>query len=64
MLNNEKCWERLINKNGEEFRITTKSELDRSVYFLYKITDSGWKKISKNSNPFLFDEIVFSETED
>ena len=50
---------RCYNNKGEEFVITTKSEIDRSIYFLYKLVDSKWKKVSKNQDPSKFEDIIF-----
>ena len=61
MIEDEKKWLKCINFDKEEFMITTKSELDRTTYFLYKLTDSGWKKVAKNKDPSKFDEIIFKE---
>lgn len=61
MIDSEKKWMRCYNEDNEQFIITTKSELDRTMYFLYKFTDSGWKKISKNQDPSEFDNIIFKE---
>lgn len=62
MVDNEKKWMRCKNQKNEYFLITTKSELDRTMYFLYKLTDSGWKKISSDKNPSNFEDIIFEET--
>ena len=63
MIEDEKKWLSCTNKDNEKFVVTTKSELDRTTYFLYKFTDSGWKKIAKNKDPSKFDEIIFKEIE-
>ena len=62
MVDNEKKWMHCYNKDNEQFIITTKSELDRTMYFLYKLTDSGWKKISSNKDPSNFEDVIFEET--
>lgn len=59
MLEDEKVWMRCYNDKGEEFVITTKSEIDRSIYFLYKLVDFKWKKVSKNQDPSKFEDIIF-----
>ena len=41
MIEDEKKWLSCTNEDSEKFMVTTKSELDRTTYFLYKFTDSG-----------------------
>jgi ribosomal protein L32E len=60
-IDNEKCWMSMLNSNGEEFKITTKSEFERNTYFLYKKIGDTWKRVSKNSDPSNFNKIVFGE---
>ena len=64
MIEDEKKWLNCTNEDNEKFIVTTKSELDRTTYFLYKFTDSGWKRIAKNKDPSKFDEIIFKEIEE
>lgn len=39
--------------------ICTSKEMDRALYFLYRVEGDRLKKISKSSNPADFDKIVF-----
>lgn len=60
-IENEKSWMLCTNDNGEKYQITSKSELYRFEYYLYKETKDGWVKVSTNEDPSKFDDIIFGE---
>lgn len=60
-IENEKSWMLCTNNNGEKYQITSKSELYRFEYYLYKETKDGWVKVSTNEDPSKFDDIIFEE---
>ena len=49
------------NNNGEKYQITSKSELYRFEYYLYKETKDGWVKVSTDEDPSKFDDIIFGK---
>lgn len=60
-IENEKSWMLCTNNNGEKYQITSKSELYRFEYYLYKETKNGWVKVSTNEDPSKFDDIIFGK---
>lgn len=60
-IENEKVWMLCINEKNEKYQITSKSELYRFEYYLYKETKDGWIKISMNEDPSEFDDIIFGK---
>lgn len=60
-MDNEKIWLHLTNLKRDEYKVTTIDAFDRRLYFLYKNVEKEWIKISENSDPSVFDKIVFLE---
>ena len=60
-IKNEKSWMLCTNNNGEKYQITSKSELYRFEYYLYKETKAGWVKVSTDEDPSKFDDIIFGK---
>ena len=60
-IKNEKSWMLCTNNNGEKYQITSKSELYRFEYYLYKETKDGWVKVSTDEDPSKFDDIIFGK---
>lgn len=48
--------------DGEVKFICTSKEMDRALYFLYKVEGDKLEKILKSINPMDFDAIVFPNT--
>ena len=60
-IKNEKSWMLCTNNNGEKYQITSKSELYRFEYYLYKETKDGWVKVQTDEVPSKFDDIIFGK---
>ena len=54
----EKVWQKIINEGGEIFYVTSKSELDRSIYYLYRYIDGKAEKIAKGKSPLQFHKLT------
>lgn len=51
MKNNEHCWVHGITESGNEYKITSISKTDRSIYYGYVLSDAKFKKVYKNKFP-------------
>lgn len=54
----EQVWVSGTTKNGFSFKITSKSLVDRSMYFGYVFCDGDYKNIAKNKNPLIVEETL------
>ena len=48
---------RPTNEKGDNYIITSK-ELDRSLYFLYRLNGSKYEKVGKNKDPTKLEEMI------
>lgn len=53
----EKTWLRYTTEKGDKYIITSK-ELDRSMYFLYKLNKGKHEKVGKNKDPTKLDNMI------
>ena len=53
----EKTWLRYTTEKGDNYIITSK-ELDRSMYFLYKLNGNKYEKVGKNKDPTKLEEMI------
>lgn len=55
----ERVWVNYLVDEVVKYIITSR-EMDRALYFLYKVDGEKFEKISKAENPMDFDAIIFA----
>jgi len=56
-IKSEKTWLKYTTEKGDNYIITSK-EMDRSLYFLYRLNGSKYEKVGKNKDPTKLEEMI------
>ncbi len=58
MIKCERIWTTYSDIKGTMKYVITSKKNDRTVYFLYKISDGKYERVGKNKDPTVLDEVA------
>ncbi len=61
MIKGERIWTTYSDIKGVTQYVITSKENDRTMYFLYKISDGKYERIGKNKDPPVLDATAMKE---